>query len=120
MRGTKDRYKALAGIDAVLQWNDSCVFTDQWADLLCRSFDIPELHAEQHKVDGTDRGGIVRCLHWADNCLATVTFNPQTVGTHARKMRPPREECDILARDRERSAQRCADTSGADNGNTHG
>src|SRR5262245_38330374 len=61
MRRAQDRCQPLAGIDAVLQRNDNSFATDQRADMVSCGLDIPELHAEQHQIDGAERGGIARC-----------------------------------------------------------
>ena len=53
---------ALTGVDAILQRNRCRFAPDQRTDLLGGRLDIPELHAEQHQIDGADCGGVVRRL----------------------------------------------------------
>jgi hypothetical protein len=59
MRRTKDRRQSLAGIDAVLQRDQDRFTADQGTNMISRGFDVTELHAEQHQIDGAERGGIV-------------------------------------------------------------
>ena len=87
--------------------------------MLSRGLDVPELHAEQHEIDGSDCGGIVARLDRADHRLAAVAFHAQSVGAHGGKMRAARHEDDILSRAGERCAERRADAPGADDGNAH-
>src|SRR6266478_1891594 len=88
-------------------------------DLLAGRLDIPELHAEEHQIDGADCGGVVGRLDRAHDRLATVALHSQAVGSHGRQMRAARKEGYILPRSRERSAERGADAPGADYRNAH-
>ena len=56
MRRAEDPRQSLAGIDAVLQRDHDGVAANHRVDMISRRFNVPELDAEQHQIDGAERG----------------------------------------------------------------
>jgi hypothetical protein len=116
----EDRDQPFGGVDAVLQWDNRGMGADQRLDVLARAFDVPELDAEQHDVDRTDRGGIVGCLRWHQMAFAATALDLQAMAFHGGQMRAAGDEGDVGASLGQRHTKPAANTSGTDNRNTHG
>jgi hypothetical protein len=119
MLGPKYRLKALAGVDTVLQGDYDCFRADHGTGPFTRGLDVPKLYTEQHKVDRADHGGIVGGLDRAYECLASIPFDAQAIGTHGGEVRTTRKEDDILTSDRKRCAQRGSNAAGSHNCDAH-
>ncbi len=83
------------------------------------ALDVPQLHAEQHIVDRTDLGRILRGLRRLQVRIAARTVDPQPVLLHGGEMGAARDEGDVGAGMRQRRPISASDAAGADNRDPH-
>ena len=93
------------GFDAIFQWDDGCVGSEQGHDCLGSLGDLPRLYTHQDGIDRTDPGWIIAGVNRLELKITLDTFYAESICQHGLQVLTAGDEGHFFSRLRQPTAK---------------